>query len=80
MSPQPDYTIVRMIHENRWDDGLQDVVAGWTLRVRDLQTNTYVPVFVPGDVFTEDGARQYIEAALTTVRQVARLGTQTTTA
>jgi len=77
MSTSDDYTVISQVPDAQWVPGLQETVQGWTIRVLDHVTGTYVPVFVPQSNYGTDQARQYIEAALTPVRQIAQLGKTT---
>lgn len=74
MSAQPDYVIVSQVYENKWHAATQTVTPGWTVTVHDNVTGTIVPVFVPENKYTADNVRLLVDSALTSVRDVARLG------
>ena len=75
MSPQPDYQVIGTpIQQSQYSVATQSYVEGYKVTVRDNVTGGIVSVFVPGDVFTADNARQLIEAALVPYREVAAIG------
>lgn len=68
------YTVIGTVHVNKYDNATGNVVPGWEISVRDLQTQTIVPVFVPDTHFGQEQARALIEHELDKVRSVHALG------
>lgn len=45
--PKPYEIVGAPIHQNQWDEALQAVVPGWTVRARWFANGAIIPVFVP---------------------------------
>lgn len=70
----PTYTIISRVHVAQWDNDLQEVVPGWSFKVRWNATGTILPVFVPDQIYTAENLDKLVRAAGALDSQVHQLG------
>lgn len=73
-TPDNGYAVQSQTHVNKYDPASGNVVPGYDIRVRDNETGTVFPVFVPDDYYGPDQAQTLIEHELAKVRAVHSLG------
>lgn len=71
MAENEQYTVIGQTYVNKWQEDIQRAVAGVEITVRDAQTGTVIPVFVPRDKYGPDQAKALILHELALVRSVA---------
>lgn len=72
-TPESKTVVLRQIKINRLNPDTGTPESGWEVTVKDGETGTVVPVFVPDSVYGQDQARTLIEYELSRVRSVHNL-------